>query len=1052
MSIFTDFAQNMATFQGVDIDPLPTLVDNCPDIVYEKEIFGLRGDIGLYTVHFGRGPEPKRILEGEFTFCDQIRVTSNLSVINVIEVPIHISGVVGAALNIGDLTNDLAQAELYLSGNIADQSIGPFRVKVDSTDPGFAGVILPEERSISESRTIQLEVPPEGREFEIQITGGFKATSSAKADGLFGLLTAASTAYIFFPSSIYVGNFRGLNGGPVPDGITIRSLKTGAIYNPKPGNSNTPVSVPNVGGLTESAAVSLLASRGLASNCTNFYTYHDAVEVGYVIKQAPPAGQQIEGGSCVFLLISRGLEPTANVPDIVGLTLTDAAAALVAAGFAVGHVSTENSTTVAGSVIRQQPDANTTVKVSTSVDLVISLGPSTTVSVPNVVGLPQAAANTALSNAGLAIGNVASETSASVPAGSVINQQPAAGSSVEVGTSVDLVVSVGASNTANVPDVVGLPQTAANTALTKAGLVMGAVTTESSASVSAGLVISQQPGAGTEAPIGSSVDLVVSSGAPISVPNIVGLAQTEAISAIIAARLNVGTIIIENNSNISTCNVFSQNPSAGAQAILGDKVDLITSGQNALCENLLINGSFEEGPDPSGELFNYVTLFQGNAEMPGWIVTKDSVDIKGTLWSPTDGFRCIDLNGTPGLGAIAQNFSTAPGENYLVVFDLASNPSGGPPIRTMQVDAAGQSAQFSFDSTGKSGGNMGWITQEWRFTANQPKTTLQFSSLTRNDDSKMYGPAIDRVRLYRDFSRRYGLTVTKIGTGSGTVASDPSGISCGVDCSEIYTADSIVNLTIIPSAGSTFEGWSGACAGTGTCAVSMTAAKGVTAALIAASNWTLTLNKVGNGDITSDPAGINCGTDCSENYARDVTVTLKAVPANGWKRSLGRPWQGCNTSDGTTCTVIMNAAKTVTATFNPVLQVTHNGNGVIASVQPGIDCGADCENSYALNSDITLTATPAAGFILTSWGSACTGTAATCTVKMSEPKNVMATFSIGATLPGDVNGDSSVNALDVVAVINVVLSLSSLPAADVNKDGSVNALDVVFVINKVLGL
>ena len=272
MSIFTDFAQNVATFQGVDIDPLPTLVDNCPDIVYEKEIFGLRGDIGLYTVHFGRGPEPKRILEGEFTFCDQIRVTSNLSVINVIEVPIHISGVVGAALNIGDLTNDLAQAELYLSGKIADQSIGPFRVKVDSTDPGFAGVILPEERSISESRTIQLEVPPEGREFEIQITGGFKATSSAKADGLFGLLTAASTAYIFFPSSIYVGNFRGLNGGPVPDGITIRSLKTGVIYNPKPGNSNTPVSVPNVGGLTESAAVSLLASRGLASNCTNFVT------------------------------------------------------------------------------------------------------------------------------------------------------------------------------------------------------------------------------------------------------------------------------------------------------------------------------------------------------------------------------------------------------------------------------------------------------------------------------------------------------------------------------------------------------------------------------------------------------------------------------------------------------------------------------------------------------------------------------------------------------------------------------------------------------------
>ena len=55
-------------------------------------------------------------------------------------------------------------------------------------------------------------------------------------------------------------------------------------------------------------------------------------------------------------------------------------------------------------------------------------------------------------------------------------------------------------------------------------------------------------------------------------------------------------------------------------------------------------------------------------------------------------------------------------------------------------------------------------------------------------------------------------------------------------------------------------------------------------------------------------------------------------------------------------------------------------------------------------------------------------------------------------LPGDVNGDGGVNALDVVATINAVLGINPLPAADVNKDGSVNALDVVFVINRVLGI
>jgi len=58
----------------------------------------------------------------------------------------------------------------------------------------------------------------------------------------------------------------------------------------------------------------------------------------------------------------------------------------------------------------------------------------------------------------------------------------------------------------------------------------------------------------------------------------------------------------------------------------------------------------------------------------------------------------------------------------------------------------------------------------------------------------------------------------------------------------------------------------------------------------------------------------------------------------------------------------------------------------------------------------------------------------------------------GQGLAGDVNGDGSVNALDVVAVINAVLGIQPLPAADVNDDGATNALDVVFVINQVLGL
>jgi hypothetical protein len=75
----------------------------------------------------------------------------------------------------------------------------------------------------------------------------------------------------------------------------------------------------------------------------------------------------------------------------------------------------------------------------------------------------------------------------------------------------------------------------------------------------------------------------------------------------------------------------------------------------------------------------------------------------------------------------------------------------------------------------------------------------------------------------------YPLTVSKAGNGVGTVMSSPAGISCGSSCSASYLSGTTVTLTASPSAGSSFVGWSGACSGTATCTVSMTAARGVIA-------------------------------------------------------------------------------------------------------------------------------------------------------------------------------------------------------------------------------
>jgi hypothetical protein len=75
----------------------------------------------------------------------------------------------------------------------------------------------------------------------------------------------------------------------------------------------------------------------------------------------------------------------------------------------------------------------------------------------------------------------------------------------------------------------------------------------------------------------------------------------------------------------------------------------------------------------------------------------------------------------------------------------------------------------------------------------------------------------------------YALTVTKDGTGRGTVTSSPAGIDCGSDCSESYDPGTVVTLAAAPAAGSTFTGWSGACTGTGACELTMDADRSVTA-------------------------------------------------------------------------------------------------------------------------------------------------------------------------------------------------------------------------------
>jgi hypothetical protein len=164
------------------------------------------------------------------------------------------------------------------------------------------------------------------------------------------------------------------------------------------------------------------------------------------------------------------------------------------------------------------------------------------------------------------------------------------------------------------------------------------------------------------------------------------------------------------------------------------------------------------------------------------------------------------------------------------------------------------------------------------------------------------------------FNRRFTLTTTKAGTGTGSVTSLPAGISCGTDCDETYNAGTSVTLTASAASGSYFANWTGACSGGGTCTVAMSADVAVGATFNISLPYTLTVTKAGpaTGAVTSSPAGISCGADCSETYYTGNVVTLTASAPAG---SYFANWTGA-CSGGGTCSVTMNADTVVGATFN----------------------------------------------------------------------------------------------------------------------------------------
>lgn|GEM_PF-385050 len=240
----------------------------------------------------------------------------------------------------------------------------------------------------------------------------------------------------------------------------------------------------------------------------------------------------------------------------------------------------------------------------------------------------------------------------------------------------------------------------------------------------------------------------------------------------------------------------------------------------------------------------------------------------------------------------------------------------------------------------------------------------------------------------------FDLTVSKAGSGSGTIGSSPAGIDCGSTCSGSFSSGTVVTSTATPDADSNFTGWSEDCSGTGECSVTMDQARSVSATFTLKTHaFTVTKTGSGSGTVASDPGGIDCGATCTANFDHGTPVTLSASPA---ANSTFTGWSGACSGTGD-CEVAVDRARDVTSTFTLktyALSVTKAGpgSGTVMSTPSGISCGSTCRARFDHGAVVTLSALPGSSSTFTGWGGACSGTA-DCQVTLDQARAVTATFT-----------------------------------------------------------
>jgi hypothetical protein len=267
----------------------------------------------------------------------------------------------------------------------------------------------------------------------------------------------------------------------------------------------------------------------------------------------------------------------------------------------------------------------------------------------------------------------------------------------------------------------------------------------------------------------------------------------------------------------------------------------------------------------------------------------------------------------------------------------------------------------------------GWAFKEWTgdHTGTSNPATFQ----------------VDREETVTAVFEQIKLTVNKSGEGKVS-ATPPGGAAQTPSFTKYYGTNTTVSLTAIPEPGWAFKEWTGAISSTDNPAsVLVNGDKTVRAVF---EEIKLTVNKEGNGQVSASPPGLTQSPPFTIEYGTITTVTLTAIPEPGWAFV---EWTGDLSGTDNPAEILVDEVKSVTAVFEErKLTISKEGEGQVSAAPPGGAQTPTFTVNYSSDTEVTLTALPAVGWIFKEWTGDVSGTDNPAEITVDREKAVTAVF------------------------------------------------------------